>query len=34
LLAKDVNNNAYSLGKLGAFKFFASKLAPTGLARI
>ncbi|PTR21677.1 hypothetical protein C8K63_11254 [Pseudomonas sp. GV085] len=31
LLAMAVNDNAGSLTHNGAFKFFASKLAPTGL---
>ncbi|MDQ0737563.1 MULTISPECIES: hypothetical protein [unclassified Pseudomonas] len=30
MLAKNVNDDAFILDKRGAFKFFASKLAPTG----
>ncbi|SDV04396.1 hypothetical protein SAMN05216202_3660 [Pseudomonas mucidolens] len=33
MLAKNVNDNAFILDKRGAFEFFASKLAPTGLNR-
>ncbi|GLH48565.1 hypothetical protein RS3R2_22500 [Pseudomonas lactis] len=31
MLAKNVNDNACFLNERGAFEFFASKLAPTGI---
>ena len=33
LLAKNVNDNAFTMNKRIALRFFASKLAPTGLLR-
>jgi hypothetical protein len=34
LFAKNVNDDAFILDKRGAFKFFASKLAPTGVSGV